>query len=125
MLDEFLHEVNSAVAEYLAGTQVPLLIAADDRLEGRFRKINKYGGLVEAAIRTNPDALSDTELHDRAYAIMQPAFERALRDAVDRFNALAGDGAGRIAIGIDRIVPPAPFGRVDVAFVADNSERTA
>src|SRR3546814_18218558 len=26
MLDEFLHEVNSAVAEYLAGAQVPLLI---------------------------------------------------------------------------------------------------
>src|SRR3546814_20463255 len=42
MLDEFLHEVNSAVAEYLAGAQVPLLIAADDRLEGRFRPLNKH-----------------------------------------------------------------------------------
>src|SRR3546814_7711613 len=94
---------SSDLAEYLAGAQVPLLIAADDRLEGRFRQLNKYGGLVEAAIRTNPDALSDTELHDRAYAIMQPAFERTLRDAVDHFNALAGDGAERIANGIDQI----------------------
>src|SRR3546814_27037 len=53
---------------------------------------------------------------------MQPAFERTLRDAVDHFNALAGDGAERIAIGIDRIVPHAHFGRVDVAFVAEDAE---
>src|SRR3546814_7214425 len=53
---------------------------------------------------------------------MQPACERTLRDAVDHVNALAGDGAERIAIGIDRIVPHAHFGRGDVAFVAEDAE---
>ncbi|HET8729357.1 MAG TPA: hypothetical protein VFO41_17790 [Alphaproteobacteria bacterium] len=117
---EFLRRVATAVDEYLTPEAAPLVVAAEERWLGHFRELCKYRWLVEDGIATNPDVLSEDELHRRAYAIMEPRFAEKRAKAVDHYNSLAYEGNERAPHEVAAIVPHAQFGRVDVLFVAQD-----
>lgn len=115
---QFLRRVATAVDDYLTPEAAPLVVAAEERWYGHFRRLNRYRWLVDEGIVTNPDTLSEDELHRRAYALMEPRFTEQRSKAVDHYNALAYDGDERAPHEVAAIVPHAQYGRVDVLFVA-------
>lgn len=119
-LTEYLRWLAAAVAEVLADTRAPLVLAADERLQGRFRQHNGYRELVEEGITEDPEALDEAELHRRAYALVQPRFARTRHEAIDRYRALAGDPATceRAPSDLGEIVSAAWQGRVEFLFLA-------
>jgi len=119
---EFLRAVNAGVVRLLADTDAPLVLAANDQLQGHYRELNKYHTLVEEGLNVNPDALRDKELHERAYAVVAPLFGMRRREAEDHFAALAGDNDPRAVTDLPTIVADARFGRLDVLFAAADVE---
>jgi hypothetical protein len=119
---EFLRRVNAGVTKVLADTDAPLVLAANDQLQGHYRELNKYHALVGEGLNVNPDALDDAELHDRAYAVVAPLFGERRREAEDHFAALAGDDDARALTDLPTIVADARFGRLDVLFAAADVE---
>lgn len=120
----FLRALDNGVRDLLTGSwQPPLALAGVDYLRGLYRQVNQYNALVDEEIATDPEALSLQELHERAWAIVEPIFTKERQVALDAYHHLAGGNDGRAAHTIEQIAPAAYFQRVDTIFVSPNLTR--
>lgn len=71
--------------------------------------------LLEEGITGNPDELKAEDLHSPALEIVQPYFEKAQQDVVNRYHELAG--TGQTANTIQDVVPAAYYQRIESLFV--------
>lgn len=66
MLRQFARSVDRALRAHLAGSDIPLVLAAAQPLASIYRSINTYPHLAAATIEGSPGSLSDGELAERA-----------------------------------------------------------
>jgi hypothetical protein len=114
----YFHRVDEGLREVLGGERAPLVLAAVDYLHPIYHEANTYPHLVDEGIEGNPDELSATELHERAWTILQPRFLAEQEEAAALYRQLAGAGSERSASHVREVVPAAYVGRVEVLFVA-------
>jgi hypothetical protein len=114
----YLREADRALGEVLAGEQAPMVLAAVEHLAPLWRQVTTYPRLVEEVLTGNPDAQGPHELHPRAWAIVEPLFLQALREAAARYHQLAG--TGRTSQDPGEIIQAAEHGRVDTLFAAEH-----
>jgi hypothetical protein len=114
-LTEFLRRVASAVEPHLKGNPAPAILAAHPEIQGHFRKIAGLKEIQPDGISENPDALTEGELHRRAYALVEPKLAEARAAALDRLNALLP--AGKATTKPEEIVKAARYARADTLFL--------
>jgi hypothetical protein len=118
---EFFQKVDRGLHRRLRNENAPLVLAAADYLLPIYRQANTYRHLLDEAIEGHPDRLSAKELHDRAWAVVEPHF-RANRDKIAAlYRQLAG--TGRTAKDVAEIVAAAYQGHIQYLFVARDCER--
>jgi Bacterial archaeo-eukaryotic release factor family 3 len=115
-LIEFLRRVASAVEPHLKAHPAPVILAAHPEIRGHFRGIAGWKDIQPEGISENPDAITENELHRRAYALIEPKLAEARAAAVDRFNALLS--GGKVTTQPEQIVKAARYRRVDTLFLA-------
>ena len=64
--------------------------------------------------------MSDVELRDRAWRILEPMFQEARRRAAERFGELAG--TGRASNDPAEVLPAAHDGRIEALFLACDAD---
>ena len=112
----YFQQVDHGLHELLREERVPLVIAAVDYLHPIYREANTYAHLLEEAIEGNPDELSAEELQERAWAIVQPYFERGRTDALEQYGEAVSKGLA--TNDVRQAVLAAYDGRVSTLFVA-------
>ena len=115
-LIEFLHRVAAVVEPQLKGKPAPVILAAHPEIQGHFREIAGWKEIQSDGISENPDALTEDELHRRAYALVEPKLADSRAAAVDRLNALLP--GGKATTKPEEIVKAARYARVDTLFLA-------
>jgi len=120
-LMNYLKQLSAAMAAYVGGNATPVVLVADERVAGHFLQINKIQSLVQPPIQEHPWSLSPEELHRRSYECVRPLFDKRLKDGLDRFRMLRGDGSGRGTDEIAQIVTAAVQGRVDQLFLREGA----
>lgn len=118
-LRRFVRQVETELRKLLAGRREPLVLAGAEPLPSLYREVNGYPHLAAEVIAGNPEHLSDRELRDRAWEILEPTFQQARRQAAERFAALAG--TGRASNDPVEVLPAAQNGRVEALFLACDS----
>ncbi len=123
-LIEYLGRVGAQVRDHLKPFRGPLVLVADEEIQGHFRKDMHLQGMLDEGVVTNPEALEADELHRRAYAVVKPMFEATRRTALERFNALYGDRSTteRTTTRAEDVMVAAREGRVGVLLVAENDK---
>jgi hypothetical protein len=112
----FFQKIDRGLHPLLREEKSPLVLAAVDYLEPIYRQANTYAHLLERGIEGNPDRLSNKELHDRAWPLVKPLFEKTQQRAAAQYQQLAGTG---YACGdLNLVIAAAHEGRVDMLFVA-------
>jgi hypothetical protein len=96
--------------------RAPLVLAAVEYLMPIYRQASTYPHLLERGVEGNPDRLSEKELHDRAWAVVRPHFQGALRRAIDVYHQAAP--TCRATSEVKRVVPAAYRGEAETVFVA-------
>ncbi len=114
----YFQMVDRGVREWIADKHIPLVLAGVDYLLPIYREANTYPHLVEEGITGSPDGLSDKELHQRAWAVVEPYFARTQAQAVARYEELAGRDEGGASNDVVGVVRAAHEGRVATLFVA-------
>ncbi len=117
--DDLLHyfkEIDRGLHEVLREEQAPLVLASVDYFRPIYQEASTYPHLLAEGVDGVPDRLSDKELHDRAWAVVRPHFQSALRRAIDVYHQ--ADAAGRATADVTRVIPAAYRGEVETAFVA-------
>ncbi len=112
---EFCRLIDAAVHAVLREEHAPLVLAATELLRAVYREVTGYGHVWDGAVNGNPDHVSEDELRDRAWSLVEPGFLAAQTEAAGLVEqALATDrGAGDLR----KVVRAAHAGRVEVLFV--------
>jgi hypothetical protein len=100
----------------LPAGQSPLVLAAVDMLFPLYKEISTYPHLIEEGIAGNPEGMGLEELHQKAWAIVEPVFEKKRESARVRYRQLTG--SGQTTADITEAVRAAHHGRIEVLFVA-------
>lgn len=119
-LRRYLRQVETAIRKLLAGRATPLVLAGAEPLPSIYREISAYPRLAEAVISGNPEHLTDEELRDRAWKILEPTFQETRHRMAERFGELAG--TGRASSDVREILPAARHGRVEALFLACDTD---
>jgi release factor family 3 len=119
-LHRYLRQVEVAVRGLLAGRNAPLVLAGAEPLPSIYREISGYPHLASPVIPGNPEHLTDDELGDRAWQLLQPTFDEIRRRAAERFGELAG--TGQASSDVREILPAARHGRVEALFLACDAD---
>ena len=117
--DELLHyfqKIDRGLHPILKEEKAPLVLAAVDYLQPIYRQANSYPQLLEQGVEGNPDRLSNQELHDRAWPLVQPLFEEAQQQAAAQYQQLAG--TDHASCDLEAVVAAAYKGRVQTLFIA-------
>jgi hypothetical protein len=113
---EFFHHIDRGLHEWLKAERAPLVLAGVDYLLPIYREANTYRNLVEEGVTGNPDLLRAEELHQQAWAIVDPAFHEAQEEVIGQYQQFAG--TGRASTHLQEILVAAWHGRVESLFVA-------
>ena len=117
----YFRQVDRGLHELLRNEHAPLVLAAVKYLWPIYREANRYPHLLEHGIAGNPDRLGVKELHEKAWAIVQPYFHQTQKKAADFYAQLAG--TGRTSNDLEEIVRAAHQGHLELLFVAQGKEQ--
>jgi hypothetical protein len=116
----YFRAIERGLHRVLRGERAPLVLAAVDYLQPIFRQVCGYAHILPAGLEGCPDRLSDQELHERAWRLVEPAFHQEQERARSLFEQL--DGTVWAADGVERVVPAACRGLVETLFVSADRE---
>ena len=114
-IQRFLHRVDAAVQNKLAGGQAPLLIAGVEYLHPMYVQANSYPHLMEDGLRGNLEHASLQDLHEQSWPLVEPQFARQAADTAERYANLSG--GDQTAATLERILPAAYGGQVEALLV--------
>lgn len=121
IITEYFKQIGEALDEYLKDERAPLVFAGVDYLFPILKDSTKYEYVADSPLLGNPDYMNDKELHEKAWAVVEPVFLKAREEALSQFMDFIG--TGRASTDLQRIIPNAVGGLVDTLFVSTGEER--
>src|SRR5947209_3145182 len=117
-LTELLRRVAAAVEPIVKRQPAPVVLVAEPKIQGHFRELAKWKGLLPDGVLEFPDAMPSEDLHRKACAVFAPLEERMRADALGQLQSLLGN-RGKATTEAAEIVKAARYGRVDRLFLCD------
>ncbi len=114
-MTQYARQIDGAIRPVLAGSDLPLILAAADPLDGIFRGVNSYPGLAVVGISGNPETTPVGDLASAARTILDGLYAADLAAIRDRFEALRSQG--RASTDIVDVARAATYGAVDTLLV--------
>uniref|UniRef100_A0ACD5GVZ3 Uncharacterized protein n=1 Tax=Desertifilum tharense IPPAS B-1220 TaxID=1781255 RepID=A0ACD5GVZ3_9CYAN len=111
----YFRKVNQGIDELLKGQQIPLVLAGVEYLQPIYREANTYPHLLDKGVTGNPDILKAEELHSPAWEAIEPYFQQAQQEVIERYQELAG--TGQTSNALPEVVSTAYYQRVDSLLV--------
>lgn len=119
-MEKFVRAVNDALHAELEGRILPLVIAAVDHVASAFRGMPNARRVVDT-LSGNFEHLDARQLHEKAFPLVSPEFERERHRVADLVRE--GLGTGKVVQRIEEIVVAAHEGRVETMLVAYDTAR--
>jgi hypothetical protein len=117
----YFRQIDKGLHDLLKEERAPLLLAAVDYLHSMYTEVNTYPHLMNAGISGNPERFDSEELHEQAWVVLTPYFQKGKQEARDRYNELAG--SDRASNSIRKIVPASHGGRVELLFISPDFQQ--
>ena len=117
-LGRFLKAVDDGVTDLVGQPARPLVLAGVDHVVAAYRNLSHHPRIVDTAIEGNPEQLSTSDLHARAWPIVQAVIDTDRQTAAETFSA----GIEPTTSTPVEIVTAAAEGRVHTLFVPADTE---
>ncbi len=121
----FFQRVNDSLHIVLKNQKSPLLLATVDRNFPIYKEANSYPYMIDEIIHGNPDTLTEHQLHDKGWKIVNPLFKQTEKNFIERFNQLSNvnNEAKWISYELEEIIPASYYGQVEALFIAENEQQ--
>ena len=116
----YFQQIDRGLHDLLKGERAPLVLAGVEYLFPIYEQANTYPYLLHQGVAGNPDKLSSSTLHESAWGVVKPYFEKKQERAVLEYKGNVG--TARVSDDIRQIIPAAYYGQVDSLFVAIDQE---
>lgn len=114
-LHQYARRVDEAIRPVLAGSDLPLILAATEPLDSIYRAVSTSTSLVTPGIPGNPDARTDADLAEAARAVLDEVYAAQLQDVRALYDVRTGQG--RSTTDLAHAARAATLGAVDTALV--------
>lgn len=114
-LSQYARQVDRAVRAHLAGSQLPLVLAANEPVASIFRAVCTIPALARATLGGSLETMSDAQLADQARGVLDETYAQALAAWAARFAAM--ENAGRASTDLAQLARAATQGAVDSLMV--------
>jgi hypothetical protein len=115
-LKTFCRRVDKGVQKVLRTETAPLVFAGVESLFPLYRDVSGYNNLMDKFVHGNPDRLSEQELHDKAWPLVEPKFSAARHEAKVQYRRFKG--SDRASSELEEVIQAATNSRVAILFVA-------
>jgi hypothetical protein len=112
----YFRQIDKGLQTFVHREEFPLVLAGVEYLFPVYRQASTYSHLLDVGITGNPEGMPLEELHQRAYSVVQPIFQKAFQDGVTLYRQLAD--TDKASHHLELVVPAAYHGRVEFLFVA-------
>jgi hypothetical protein len=112
---QYARKIDQAIRPVLAGSDLPLILAAAEPLESIFRSVNSYAALVGTGISGNPEQTAPGELAAAARRILDALYAADLAAIRLRFEERRSQG--RASTDVTDVARAATMGAVDTILV--------
>jgi hypothetical protein len=112
----WFHKIDAELSRLLAEERAPVVLAGVEFLFSLYEEANSYPHLLKEGVKGNPDELKPSELHEKAWPVVQPIFSQAQHKAASQYEKLCGSGGA--TTDVKEALLAAHHGRVDTLFVA-------
>jgi Zn-dependent protease len=116
----YFQRVDEGLRKVLREEQAPLVLVGVDYLLPLYREANSYPHLLAEGITGSPETIKAADLHEQAWAIVEPHFAAAQHQALADYAQKAGTGL--TSNRVDEVVPAAYHGRISLLWVALGAE---
>lgn len=116
----FFERIDRGLQKFFTVERAPLVFAGSEKHFPLFRSTCHYPNIVDQPITAGASHLSSQQLHDLAWPLVAPLFERERDARLERFGAQLGTGMA--SSQIETIVMAARQGAVDALFVPRGSQ---
>ncbi len=113
----YFRRVDESLHERLQGEHAPLVFAGVEYLFPIYREVNTYPLLFKEIISGNPDGMRPEELHEEAWNLVRPHFEKAKVGAIAKFEQFLGTGLA--SSDMETIFHALHEGKVETLFVPE------
>ena len=116
----YFQQIDRGLHELLKDESAPMVLAGVEYLFPIYQQANTYAYLLHQGVPGNPDKLSSGTLHEAAWEVVVPYFQRVQeRTAAQYRDSL---GMARTSNDIREIMPAAYYGQIGSLFVAIDQE---
>jgi hypothetical protein len=112
----WLHTVDDELGVFLKGQSSPLVLAGVDSIVRLYREACAYGQVVAQTIFGSPEEMRAEDLHQKAWPLVEPIFQREQQEALGKYGSLSG--TDQAVAQVRPILEAARHGRVDTLFVS-------
>ncbi len=116
----YFQQIDRGLHALLRDESVPLVLAGVEYLFPIYRQANTYPYLLHQGVPGNPDKLSSDVLHEEAWAVVEPYFQRVQERTAAQYRD--NIGTARTSNDIREIMPAAYYGQIGSLFVAIDQE---
>lgn len=115
MVEEYLKRIENEVTSIMKKRNDPLILAGVDEAVSLYNKVNHYSRLLDSTVTTNPDPLSDEEIRDKGWEIIESYFLQDMYADIERLGDLSG--SDKRSDDLSSIVEGAFYGKIDSLFI--------
>lgn len=116
-LKRFFRRIDDSVSEYIAGEEVPLVLAGVSEYLPIYKSENSYPHLIDDIVAGNPEQLDVQELHEKAWDVVASVLDVRQREEMERFEDLHYQNGELASDDFHEIIPACAYSRVETLFV--------
>jgi hypothetical protein len=117
----YFRQIDKGLHDLLKEERAPLLLAGVDFLHSIYTEANTYPHLINAEISGNPERLSLEELHEQAWTVVFPYFQKGKQEAMRRYQDFTG--SDRASNSIRKIVPASYDGKIELLLISPDFQQ--
>ena len=118
-IQQYFYDLSKAVDDIIQCDPLPTVLAGVEYLIPMYRKASKFNNYAEESINGSFSENDAGKLFDKAWAIMQPAFDAERNNSYERYAELEqGDWA---ASDTEKVIMAALTGQVETLFVREDA----
>lgn len=111
MYPRYFQHIDRVLEPALFASGAPLVLAAVEREVSGYRAVSRHPRLSKQVIVGNPELLTASALHERAWEAVQADLQHGHDNVLDRFNELTG--TTQRSVDVNEILAAASVGRVE------------
>lgn len=118
VLDHYTRDIAKAVDGHLANSDAPLVLAALPRTLGYLAQHLEYRHVVPDHVSADPGPLSEAELHEKTWAVVEPVLTKERTELRERLRNHVEGEVPDVTRNLEGIIKATEEGRVDTVFVS-------